>query len=146
MKRFALAAAVGVGLLVLAGAIALSSAPPVASPPMASPPMASPAPGRVAVPAPIDDIRVVIRESSPPQVSLTIRAGLPSGCAERGSYSVGRSGDTFIVTVLNTMPAGNPVCTMIYGMYDVTVDLGSQFTAGVTYTVRVNDRTTTFRT
>jgi hypothetical protein len=44
------------------------------------------------------------------------------------------------------MPTGNPICTMIYGTYELTIDLGSSFTAGTTYTVRVNDTTTTFKT
>jgi hypothetical protein len=104
------------------------------------------APGRQTIAAPIDQIDVVIRESAPPQVALKVRAGLPSGCAERDSHSLTRSGDTFTVTVLNTMPTGDPICTMIYGTYDLTIELGSDFRIGGTYTVQVNDKTTTFKT
>ena len=105
----------------------------------------SPAPGRQTVPAPIDRMDVVIRESSPPQASLNVTAGLPSGCAQRDTHSVTRTGDTFSVSVLNSMPTGNPVCTMIYGTYELNIDLGRDVRPGVTYTVRVNDKTTTFR-
>ena len=102
--------------------------------------------GRQQVAAPIDKVEIVMRESSPPQVTAKIAAGLPSGCAQRDSYSVSRSGDTITISVLNTMPTGDPICTAIYGTYELNVDLGSSFTAGTTYTVRVNDKTTTFKT
>jgi hypothetical protein len=101
---------------------------------------------RQTVPAPIDGLEVVMRESAPPQVSLKITAGLPSGCAQAHSHQLTRSGNTITVTVLNSMPTGQPICTMIYGSYELTVDLGSDFAPGTTYTVQVNDKTTTFRT
>jgi hypothetical protein len=100
--------------------------------------------GRQFVPAPIDKLEVVIRESAPPQYSLRIQAGLPSGCAEKGTHRWSRTGDAITVEVLNSMPTGNPICTMIYGMYDLAIDLGTDFRRGVTYSVRVNDKTTTF--
>lgn len=138
MKRTALVATLSLAALLLVGmvALALTSAP-------GGP---GQAPGRVTVPAPIDAVDVLIRESAPPQVTLTVKAGLPSGCAQRDSHSVSRTGDTFTVTVLNSMPAGNPTCTMIYGTYELSIDLGREFAPGTTYAVRVNNRTTTFRT
>ena len=135
MKRLIVAAVLGLAVILLAGAVALASG-------RAAP---TPESGRQTVPAPIDQIQVVIRESSPPQVSLNIRAGLPSGCAQRESYSFGRNGDTFTVRVLNSMPTGNVMCTMIYGTYELNIDLGSDFRPGATYTVQVNDTTTTFK-
>ena len=105
-----------------------------------------PAPGRQTVPAPIDDVEVLIRESNPPQVTLKVTAGLPSGCAQPDSHSVSRSGDTFTVKVLNSMPTGNPICTMLYGTYVLNIDLGRDIQVGRAYAVHVNDRTTTFRT
>lgn len=50
------------------------------------------------------------------------------------------------MTVLNSMPTGDPICTMVYGTYELNIDLGRDFTLGTTYTVRVNDKTTTFQT
>jgi hypothetical protein len=101
---------------------------------------------RRTVPAPIDGLEVVMRESAPPQVSLKITAGLPSGCAQAHSHQLTRAGNAITVTVLNSMPTGDPICTMIYGSYVLTVDLGSDFAPGATYTVQVNDKTTTFKT
>lgn len=135
MKRTVLLALIATTALLAIGAAALTggsgSAPPDA---------------RRTVPAPIDGLEVVMRESAPPQVSLKITAGLPSGCAQKYSHELTRSGNTFTVTVLNSMPTGDPVCTMIYGTYDLTIDLGSQFELGTTYTVQVNDKSTSFRT
>ena len=136
MKRLALAAALSLAAVMLVGAVAFASARGGTSPD----------PGRQTVPAPIDDLAVVIRESNPPQVTLTVQAGLPSGCAQRDSYSVSRTGDTFTVSVLNSMPTGNPICTMIYGSYTLNIDLGRDLRVGATYTVNVNDKTTTFKT
>lgn len=136
MKRLALAAALSFAAILLVGAVAFASARGGASPD----------PGRQTVPAPIDDLAVVIRESNPPQVTLNVQAGLPSGCAQRDSYSVSRTGDAFTVSVLNSMPTGNPICTMIYGSYKLDIDLGRDLRVGATYTVNVNDKTTTFKT
>ena len=42
------------------------------------------------------------------------------------------------------MPAGNPPCTLIYGIYDIAIGLGGNFVSGQTYTVYVNDEVVTF--
>ena len=144
MKRTVLAAAISIAAILAVGMVALA---------LTSPDLADPAPGgpgqaagRVTTPAPIDKVDVLIRESAPPQVIVKVMAGLPGGCAQRGSHSVSRTGETFTVTVLNSMPAGNPICTMIYGTYELNIELGREFAPGTTYTVQVNDKTTTFRT
>jgi hypothetical protein len=72
-----------------------------------------------------------------------IRAGLPGGCAQRDTFDVNRAGNTFTVKVWNTQPTGNPICTAIYGQYEVTVPLGV-LNAGQTYTFHVNDKTMTY--
>ena len=136
MKRLVVAAALSLAAILLIGAVAFASGRGDLNP----------APGRQTVPAPIDDVQVVIRDSNPPQVTLSVKAGLPSGCAQRESHSVSRAGDTFTVRVLNSMPTGNVACTMIYGTYELNLDLGRDFRAGGTYTVNVNDKTTTFKT
>ena len=136
MKRLVVAAVVSLAAIVLVGAVAFASGRGDVAP----------TPGRQTVPAPIDDVQVVIRESSPPQVTLSVRAGLPSGCAQRESHSIVRNGDTFNVRVLNSMPSGDVACTMIYGSYELSLDLGRDFRAGATYTVNVNDKTAMFKT
>jgi hypothetical protein len=99
---------------------------------------------RKEVPAPIDGLEVRVLESNPPQYLLSVKAGLPSGCAQRNRHETRREADAITVTVLNWMPAGSPPCTMIYGSYDVNINLGSDFRSGITYTVSVNDKKTTF--
>lgn len=136
MKRQFVVAAISLAAILLIGAVAFASGRGDLSP----------TPGRQSVPAPIDDVQVVIRDSSPPQVTLNVKAGLPSGCAQRESHSISRTGDTVTVRVLNSIPTGDVACTMIYGTYELNLDLGRDFRAGGTYTVNVNDRTTTFKT
>jgi hypothetical protein len=100
---------------------------------------------RRAVEAPIDGLEVLTLESFPPQYTLHVQAGLPSGCAERYGSEVERVRDVITVTVLNTIPAdGNVACTAIYGMYEFNMGLGSDFESGQTYTVVVNDKEITF--
>jgi hypothetical protein len=100
--------------------------------------------GRQEVLAPIDGVDVRILESNPPQYMLSVRAGLPSGCAERNRHEVQRVAEAITVTVLNWIPTGNPPCTMIYGSYGLNVNLGTDFRHGTTYFVSVNDKRTSF--
>jgi hypothetical protein len=95
--------------------------------------------GRYAEPAPIDQLDVRIAESFPPQYFVYIQAGLPSGCAQQYTHSFTVSGNLIEVEVLNSFPEGNPICTAIYGTYELNIPLGSDFVSGETYTVSVND-------
>src|SRR5690606_19490892 len=101
---------------------------------------------RVEAPAPIEEAEVRFLESFPVQHRLDIVSGLPSGCAAFERIDVERDGTTFTVSVVNTVPAPDQqvACTMIYGMTENTVDLGSDLDAGTEYTVHVNDLTITF--
>jgi hypothetical protein len=96
---------------------------------------------RKAVEAPIDGLDVFVLESFPPQYVVNVQAGLPSGCAEAYRHKVSRDGNVITIDVLNTMPADDDVvCTMIYGTYELNINLGSDFESGETYTVQVNDQ------
>jgi hypothetical protein len=94
--------------------------------------------------APIDGLEVRVLESSPPQYMVSVRAGLPGGWAEKNRFETRRAAEAIIVTVLNWMPADSPPCTMIYGSYELNINLGSDFRPGTTYTVNVNDKKTAF--
>jgi hypothetical protein len=95
--------------------------------------------------APIDGLDVLTLETFPPQYMLHVRAGLPMGCAQPLSNRiVGRQGNVTQVEVLNSLP-DNAICTAIYGNYDLNINLGSDFTSGQTYTVKVNDKEVTFK-
>jgi hypothetical protein len=127
------------GVVVLAALVPISCASATSSPPL------SPSPsGRQAVLAPIDRLDVRILESSPPQYVLSVRAGLPSGCAEKNRHEAARVAEAITVTVLNWMPAGSLPCTMIYGSYELNINFGSDFRQGTTYSVSVNDKKTVF--
>lgn len=134
-------------LLALAGLALGGSLRVPASPAPNASDLPAPAPpsDRSLAPAPIDELDVLVRESMPPQVSLRVVAGLPSGCAQRHSHQVERAGPVITVTVLNSMPKGEVMCTMIYGTYELMIDLGSDFVSGTTYTIRVNDREQTLK-
>lgn len=95
--------------------------------------------------APIDSVDVPIAESFPPQYFLDVVSGLPNGCAEFDSYDVERAGDTITIAVwnLDERPEDG-ACTAIYGMVEHAIALGTDFQSGATYTVHVNDVTTTF--
>ena len=94
----------------------------------------------VEVPAPIDDIFINVAESDPPQYFLEVTAGLPNGCVTYKDFEVVREIEVIRVTVTNLEPAdGLRACTMIYGINQITVPLGSDFEPGEEYTVIVND-------
>ena len=94
--------------------------------------------------APIDRLDVRVLESSPPQYVLSVRAGLPGGCAEKNRHETQRVAEAISVTVLNWMPTGSQPCTMIYGSYELNINVGSDFRPGTTYSVVVNDKRTAF--
>lgn len=115
-----------------------SPAWPPAPPP--SPGITPPAADRHNLPAPIDGVEVLTRTSLPAQYSLKVLAGLPGGCALPAGYELRRSGSSIEVVVMNSLPSGPVACTMIYGMYELNIDLG-RLQSGTAYTIKVNDKT-----
>lgn len=101
---------------------------------------------RKVVDAPIESIDILVRESFPPGYTAHIVSGLPSGCARFNMAAViERTGNNIYISVTNTVPADpNVACTDIYGYHETNLDLGQNFRPGVTYTVQVNDKRTTF--
>jgi inhibitor of cysteine peptidase len=95
------------------------------------------------LPAPIHEVSVSIAESFPPQVMVYFKGGLPSGCTSFNGLKVERSGNTININVTIQRPK-NAICTQIYGYFEQNVNLGSDFVSGQTYTINVNDWTTSF--
>ena len=115
--------------------------------PPPEPPSTGGSDAKVPTSAPIDGVEVGIAESFPPQYFLTVHSGLPSGCVRFGRYEVAREGDVILVRVTNLQPADREImCTQLYGNVETRISLGSDFEPGRTYTVKVNDFTTTFVT
>jgi hypothetical protein len=104
----------------------------------------APSPDRVRVPAPIDDLKV-LPSGNGSTYNLVVKAGLPGGCAQKDTYEVNRNGNDFNVKVWNTEPTGEPVCTAIYGTYELTIPLGT-LPAGQTVNFHVNDKTISWHT
>lgn len=102
---------------------------------------------RDVVKAPIESAEVLVLESFPPQYRLHVVSGLPSGCAAFDHWTVDldEESKTFTVELFNSVPAegADVVCTMIYGMIEHSIPL-ENVESGATYTVKVNDFTTTF--
>lgn len=118
--------------------------PPAASatPLPASP---TPAPGTMRVLAPVQSADMAVLTSFPPQYAVKVTAGLPSGCAKADGSEVTQSGNEIRVAVYNTMPSGPIACTQIFGTYDLTINLGSNFVTGQDYRVSVNGKMLTFK-
>jgi hypothetical protein len=94
-------------------------------------------------PAPIHEANVTILMSKPPQVEVYIKGGLADGCTTFHNIEVAREGSHVNITVTVQHPK-DVSCPAIYTYFEKFVILGSDFTAGVTYTLEVNDFSTTF--
>lgn len=91
--------------------------------------------------APIEQVRLVVAESYPPQYFVQVTFGLPNGCYQPGGFELERFGGRVDVRVYVTRPAGDElVCTMIYGTVEQSIALGSEFQPGQSYTVVVNGK------
>ena len=100
--------------------------------------------GTERVNAPIDGLEVLTLESFPPQYVIRVSAGLPNGCAQPAGYEASRSADLIEIRVHNSLPEAQVVCTAIYGMYELSIALGSRFESGLIYTIQVNDQSVNF--
>lgn len=101
--------------------------------------------GKQIVPAPIDELDLLQRESSPVQYALRVVSGLPDGCHEFRGVEVERNDAEITVIVTNTRPDGPGIaCTQVYGQRESVVELGTDFTSGTAYTVKVNDKSLEF--
>ena len=93
--------------------------------------------------APIEEVQVNIAESYPPQIFVYIKGGLADSCTEFHELTEERDGNTINITVTTQRPK-DKICAQVYGFFEKNVALGSDFTSGETYTINVNDKTTTF--
>jgi hypothetical protein len=95
-------------------------------------------------PAPIDEVKVSIAKSNPPQMVAHIKGGLPDGCTTFHEIKTWRGADTVTISVTVKRPK-NTFCPAIYTNFEQTVNLGSDFVRGRTYTLKANDYVTTFQ-
>ena len=97
-------------------------------------------PDVVREPAPIESVRVVVKDSR--EYSLLIVSGLPDSCAKFESYELNRDGSLLEVTVTNLSPSGPFACLAVYETHEGELPLGSGFIPGEEYTVVVNGQVT----
>ena len=95
-------------------------------------------------PAPIHEVRVSLAKSKPPQIVVYIKGGLSDGCTTFNELKTSRDEATVTITVTTKRPK-NAACTEVYGFFEQTVNLGSDFVGGQTYTLKVNDYVTPFQ-
>jgi len=93
--------------------------------------------------APIEDISVMMLTSDPPQIQVYLKGGLADSCTTFHDLKTERSVSTFQITVTVQRPR-DAVCAQVYSTFERFENLGSDFAPGETYTVHVNDRTTSF--
>jgi hypothetical protein len=93
--------------------------------------------------APIEEISVMMLTSDPPEVQVYFKGGLADSCTTFNGLHVERSVSTFMITVTVRRPV-DAVCAQVYGTFEKYENLGSDFVPGETYTIHVNDRTTSF--
>jgi len=86
---------------------------------------------------------VLIAESYPPQVIVHIKGGLADSCTTFHKLNTKRSDNTVNIEVTTQRPR-EAVCAQVYGFFEKNVSLGSDFIAGETYTININDKTTSF--
>ncbi len=94
-------------------------------------------------PAPIHEVDVRFAESHPVQVFVYIKGGLKDGCTTFHDLSVERDGNTVNIYVTTRRPR-KAVCPAVYGFFEKNVALGTNFSPGETYTLKVNGFITTF--
>ena len=95
--------------------------------------------------APIESLDLRVAESAPPQHFVDVTSGLPNGCAHFYGYELTLAGSTITVIVWNTMPADiRAACTMQYEVTVHAIPLGANLVPGRQYTLRINDKDTTF--
>ena len=98
-------------------------------------------PNLVRQPAPIESVRVVVKDSL--EYSLVIVSGLPDSCMEFDGYELDRDGSLIEITVTNLAPpSGSVGCLAVYEMHEGELPLGSDFIPAEEYTVVVNGQVT----
>jgi hypothetical protein len=94
--------------------------------------------------APIHDVKVSLMKSNPPQIGVYIQGGLRDGCTTFHDVAITREDSTINIIVTVQHPV-EVACPAIYTYFEKNINLGSNFTFGTTYTLKVNsDFTTTF--
>ena len=93
--------------------------------------------------AQIEALDILILESFPVQVHVTVTGYLGDGCTELGDITQTREGNTFVITITTTRPA-EAICTQQLVGFEQNIPLDVAGLPAGTYTVDVNGFTDTF--
>ena len=93
--------------------------------------------------APIHAVDIFFMESFPVQIGVRITGGLRDGCTTFHDAVVIRTGNTINITVTVQKPQG-VFCPAVYTFFEKNLNLGSDYKTGTSYTVKVNDYTSSF--
>ena len=93
--------------------------------------------------APIHEVEELFMKSFPVQIGVHTKGGLRNGCTTFRDAVVTREGDTINIGVTAQKPK-DAICPAVYNFFEDNLNLGCDFTAGATYTLKVNDYITTF--
>jgi hypothetical protein len=94
--------------------------------------------------APIHEVQVNFGESHPPQVIVYIVGRLSDACTTFYELTTERD-DSEVNIELTTQRAKEADCAQVSELFEKTVNLGSDFVSGETYTINVNDKTISFK-
>ena len=95
-------------------------------------------------PAPIHELGISLSQSFPVEVFLYIKGGLADSATELNEIKVlGLTDNTLNITV-TTKRLRDAAASQVYGYFEKTLNLGSDFISGQIYTVKVNDMTKQF--
>lgn len=89
----------------------------------------------------IEGVDVLVLESMPAQLELTIRGYQPDGCEVPVLIEQTQTDNTINVHIYRELPA-DAICTMMVVIYEETIRLEGSFTSG-SYTININGFTTT---
>ena len=94
--------------------------------------------------ATFESLEVVILESFPVRVMVTVTGYLPNGCVVLDEISSGRDGFDFTLMAATHRPAGDVECTEALVPFTETVELEVLGLEAGTYTVHAQEQTVTF--
>jgi len=91
----------------------------------------------------VEDIEILILESSPVQVNVVAKGYLPDGCTEIGDITKSKDGNTFVINIETIRPA-DAMCTQAIVPYEEVIPLDVYGLKAGAYNVVVNSVSDSF--
>jgi inhibitor of cysteine peptidase len=91
----------------------------------------------------IDSVEVLMRESMPVQVSVSVKGNLADACTRIDEITTTRDGNTFNIDITTARPA-ELMCAQVLTPFEENISLEARGLKKGTYAVNVNGVTQTF--